>query len=336
MHLTDFDYHLPKNMIAQHPLSRRDHARLMIIDRCKNTIEHDQFYNIAQYLKPQTLLVLNDSKVIPARLMGEKEKDNRSVEIFLLKQLSDGYCYEALLKPLRKIKDHEKIFFHKKELYATIQDREKMIVRFNRKNVKKYLDRIGHMPLPPYIQRGDEPSDRKSYQTVYARHAGSVAAPTAGLHFTKSLLTKLRSKGHRYARVTLHVNYGTFHPVKETDITKHRMHLEDYVVSPQDWDIINNQKAQGKTLLSVGTTSCRVLETISRTKKIQGSSDLFIYPGFRFRMTDFLLTNFHLPKSTLLMLVCAFAGKDLMMKAYQQAIKEKYRFYSYGDCMLIK
>lgn len=336
MRLIDFDYDLPEDMIAQYPLKKRDSARLMVIDRRKKTIVHDYFYRIAKHLDPQSLLILNDSKVIPARLIGKKENSHRPVEIFLLRQLSDECCFEALLKPLRKIKDHEKIFFRGTRLYATIENRDKMIVRFNQKNVKQYLRRIGHMPLPPYISRLDQPSDQMNYQTVYARHAGSVAAPTAGLHFTKALLNQLKSKGHRFAKVTLHINYGTFQPVQEQDITQHKMHIEEYQMTPGAWNAVEKAREKKQKIIAVGTTSCRVLETVVKTKQLFGNSDLFIYPGFQFHKTDLLITNFHLPKSTLFMLVCAFAGKNFMMQAYQEAIRNKYRFYSYGDCMLIK
>ncbi|MDP8266090.1 MAG: tRNA preQ1(34) S-adenosylmethionine ribosyltransferase-isomerase QueA [Candidatus Aceula meridiana] len=335
MKLKDFDYHLPESMIAQHPLKKRDTARLMVIDRKRKTIIHDTFSNIADYLPKKSLFVVNDSKVVPARLFGKKEFGGREVEIFLLKGLSDGYCYEALMKPLRKIKDDEKIFFNGSGIYARLEDRKKMIVRFNKKNALMHLKSVGHIPLPPYIKREDAPSDRKDYQTVYARHQGSVAAPTAGLHFTNALVAQLKRAGHKFAKTTLHINYGTFKPVEDDDITKHQMHSEDYCLLSRTWQTILRAKKENKPIVSVGTTSCRVLETVSRTKELEGSSNLFIYPGFSFRMVDVLLTNFHLPKSTLLMLVAAFAGQDLTVKAYQEAINKNYRFYSYGDCMII-
>jgi len=335
MKLKDFDYRLPENMIAQHPLKKRDSARLMVIDRKRKTITHDTFAHVAKYLPPKCLFVVNDSKVVPARLFGKKEFGGREVEVFLLKSLSDGYCYEALIKPLRKVKDDEKIFFNGSGLYAKLEDRKNMIVRFNKKNALNHLKRVGHIPLPPYIKREDTPADRRDYQTIYARHQGSVAAPTAGLHFTNALVAQLKRAGHKFAKTTLHVNYGTFKPVEEDDITKHKMHFEDYSVLPRAWQSIMKAKKENTPIVSVGTTSCRVLETVSQTRHFKGSSNLFIYPGFSFRMVDILLTNFHLPKSTLLMLVSAFAGHDLIIKAYQEAIKENYRFYSYGDCMMI-
>ncbi len=335
MQLSDFDYDLPEDLIAQYPLKKRDHARLLVLNRKTKEIKHDYFYNLNNYLPQESTLVLNDSKVVPARVFGKKEFGGREVEIFLLKELSDGYSYEALIRPLRKIKDGEKIFFEGTTLYATLSDRKKMIVCFNRKDVRRQFSKIGHIPLPPYIKRSDEKSDRKDYQTVYAKKQGSVAAPTAGLHFTKSFLGQLEKNGHLFKKVTLHVNYGTFRPVEEDDIVSHKMHKEDFFVSRATWDSILKLKSQGRKVVAVGTTSCRVLETIAKTKDIEGASDLFVYPGFKFKVVDALITNFHLPKSTLLMLVSGFATRDLIMKAYRQAIKEKYRFYSYGDCMLI-
>ncbi|MDP8264602.1 MAG: tRNA preQ1(34) S-adenosylmethionine ribosyltransferase-isomerase QueA [Candidatus Aceula lacicola] len=335
MRLDDFDYDLSEKLIAQYPLKKRDHAKLMIVNRKTLEITHDYFFNLNRYLPQKSILVLNDSKVVPARLFGKKEFGGREVEVFLLKKLPDGYCYETLMRPLKKIKDNEKIFFNDTTLYAKLVDREKMIVRFNRKDVMSHLSKIGHIPLPPYIKRADEKSDHVDYQTVYARTQGSVAAPTAGLHFTKTLLTRIKKLGHLIKKVTLHVNYGTFRPVEEKDIVSHKMHKEDFSALKGTWDSILKAKKNSQKVVAVGTTSCRVLETIARTKKLKGASDLFIYPGFKFRVVDALLTNFHLPKSTLLMLVCGFATRDLIMNAYSEAIKKKYRFYSYGDCMLI-
>ncbi|MDD3375511.1 MAG: tRNA preQ1(34) S-adenosylmethionine ribosyltransferase-isomerase QueA [Candidatus Omnitrophica bacterium] len=335
MRLSDFDYDLSEKLIAQYPLKKRDEAKLMIVNRATSKITHDHFFNLNCYLPKKSMLVLNDSKVVPARLFGRKEFGGREVEVFLLKKLSDGYCYETLMRPLRKIKDNEKILFDGTTLWAKLVDREKMIVRFNRKEVMPYLKKIGHIPLPPYIKRSDEKSDQINYQTVYAKRQGSVAAPTAGLHFTDRLLNGLKESGHSIKRVTLHVNYGTFRPIEEDDVVSHKMHKEDFLVSKGTWDSILRSKKHNKKVVAVGTTSCRVLETVAKKGKFKGASDLFIYPGFQFRVVDALLTNFHLPKSTLLMLVCGFATRDLIMHAYHEAIKEKYRFYSYGDCMLI-
>ena len=334
MTLEDFDYHLPEALIAQYPLRRREQARLMVVDRKKKTIVHSRFSNIQAYLPERSCLVLNDSKVIHARLLG-KRVSGGEVEIFLLKKLADGCSYETLLRPLRRLKAHEQIVLDGGKLVATIADREKKIVRFNKKNIGRQLEKIGHIPLPPYIKRPDRAEDRKYYQTVYAKNAGSVASPTAGLHFTPGILKRLRKSGHRIEKVTLHINYATFKPVEENDITRHRMHAEDYAVAPRVFQAIKKAKANGQKIVAVGTTSCRVLESIAASGQLKGSTDIFIYPGVPFRMVDGLLTNFHLPLSTLLMLVYAFGTKELMARAYAEAIKEKYRFFSYGDAMLI-
>lgn len=336
MKLSNFDYDLPSELIAQYPLKKRDHARLMVLDRVHQTITHDQFFNIGRHLPERSLLVANDSKVVPARLLGRLERTGREVEIFLLDPLESKGCYHALLRPLKKIKYEDTIIFDGTDLCAKLIDHEQKIVQFNKKNVMTYLKKIGHMPLPPYIHRSDESSDKKDYQTVYAKHPGSVAAPTAGLHFTNKTLNDLQRSGHQFGKVTLHVNYGTFRPVQEEDITRHQMHFEDYSISNVMGERLKKAKAKGQEIIAVGTTSCRVLESYALTGKLKGSTNLFAYPGFSFKMVDILLTNFHLPKSTLLMLVCAFASTDLVMRAYQEAVKEKYRFYSYGDCMLIK
>lgn len=334
MRLQDFEYELPQELIAQYPLKSRDQARMMVIDRARGKIFHDVFSQIEKYLPVSSTIVLNDSKVVPARLLGRRETGGKT-EVFLLKPLSDGYSYETLIRPLKRLNIDEKIIFNGSRVYAQLKDPHKKIVRFNRKNISGYLNKIGHMPLPPYIKRSDEALDREYYQTVYARHAGSVASPTAGLHFTKPLLAKLKKDGHAIVKVTLHVNFATFNLVKEEDVTHHKMHSESYAASQNMVAAIKKTKAQGKKVLAVGTTSCRTLETLAQTKKRKGMTDIFIYPGYKFQMTDLLLTNFHLPESTLLMLAYAFGGVDLMKRAYREAIKEKYRFYSYGDCMLI-
>ena len=336
MKLQDFEYRLPRELIAQYPLKEREKARLMIVDRKMQTIQHDIFGNITKYIPAESVLILNDSRVIPARLFGKRETGGR-VEIFLLKRLADGYSYETLIRPLKRLNTDEKIYFDNNGLYAQLKNPLNRIVRFNAKNISSYLNRFGHMPLPPYIKRVDEPLDKEFYQTVYAKNPGSVASPTAGLHFTNSLLTQLKKKGHAIEKLTLHVNYATFNPVKEEDITKHRMHTEQYGVSKKTWDSIQKYKKQGRKIVAVGTTACRVLETVGNRHacSLRGETNIFIYPGFIFQMTDALITNFHLPKSTLLMLVYAFASSDLMKRAYKEAIQEKYRFYSYGDGMLI-
>jgi len=337
MKLKDFEYQLPDNLIAQNPLHRRDSARLMIVDREKKKISHDIFSNIDHYLPKKSCLVLNDSKVIPARLLGRRSNGGGEVEIFLLKRLADGYLYETLLRPLKRLKNNEKIVFNNSDLIAEIKDKENRIVRFNKKKISNLLEKVGHMPLPPYIKRKEQAQDRKYYQTVYAKRDGSVASPTAGLHFTKPLINKLKKQRHSFEMVTLHINYATFKPVKENDITKHGMHFEDYSITKNTLNAVKAAKRSGRKVVTVGTTSCRVLETVGITHacSLRGSTNIFIYPGYHFQMTDILITNFHLPCSTLLMLVYAFGTKELMKRAYQEAIRKKYRFYSYGDAMLI-
>ena len=343
MNLSDFYYDLPSELIAQQPCLRRDHARLMIVDRTTKKIRHDQFFNIDQFLPRESLIVLNDSKVISARLIGHREKTGGKVEIFLLNRLKDEYSYEALIRPLKRLNIGEKIIFKNTAVTAELVDAKKKIVRFNRKNMDRYWNVIGHMPLPPYIKRADNELDQEYYQTVYAKTTGSVAAPTAGLHFTDPLLKKLKSKGHQIEKVTLHVNYATFSPVKEDDITQHKMHAEQYSVPVKTSKTIQKAKKEGRKIVAVGTTSCRVLETIASARTsttreknpVDDSTNIFIYPGYAFQLTDLLITNFHLPQSTLLMLVYAFGSPPLLKRAYEEAIAQKYRFYSYGDAMII-
>lgn len=334
MKLQDFDYKIPEDLVAQHPLKKRDRARLMVVDRRSCAITHDVFARLSNYLPPKSCLVFNNTKVVPARLLGRRVT-GAEVEIFLLKKMSDGYCYETLMRPLKRLKAGEEIAFNGGSVIARVEDKERRIVRFNRKNLTPVLEKIGHMPLPPYIKRPDAATDRRDYQTVYAKRPGSVAAPTAGLHFTRRQLDQLKKEGHRLEYVTLHVNYGTFKPVEEEDITRHQMHIEDYEVTPQTDEAIREAKAAGRKVVAVGTTSCRVLETLARKHALQGETSLFVYPGIDFKMVDVLVTNFHLPRSTLLMLVYAFGGMELMKRAYREAIQEKYRFYSYGDAMVI-
>ncbi|MDP8213149.1 MAG: tRNA preQ1(34) S-adenosylmethionine ribosyltransferase-isomerase QueA [Candidatus Zapsychrus exili] len=334
LRLKDYDYHLPESLIAQESLRKRDSARLMVIDRKTQTIRHDVFSNLNKYLPESSIIVLNNSKVIPARLLAKRDTGGE-VEIFLLKKLDDGYSYEVLMRPTKRLKEGEKIAIGSDGLIAEIADKEKRIVRFNRKNILKQIEKVGHIPLPPYIKRKDRASDRNYYQTVYAKKEGSVASPTAGLHFTNKLLSDLKKQGHKQKEVTLHINYATFKPVEEIDITKHKMHIEQYSISRNTLDSIVKTRKKGNKIVSVGTTATRVLETVAKNKKLDGSTDIFIYPGYKFKLVDALITNFHLPKSTLLMLVFAFGGEKLMKKAYACAIKEKYRFFSYGDVMVI-
>ena len=345
MKRADLFYDLPPELIAQHPLQNRSHARLLVIDRATKKIQHSRFDELQKFLPAKSFLVVNDSKVIPARLLGTKERSGGKVEIFLLKKLSDEYTYEALLRPLSKIKNGDVVRFENSRLTAMVTDTEKRLVlkdsrptalvKFNFKNITPHINRVGHMPLPPYIKRADEKSDRKYYQTVYAKQAGSVAAPTAGLHFTDAHLKALKKHGHEVLRTTLHVNYATFKEIEEDDVLKHKMHFESYEVAPATCKRIQGLRKSGKKAVAVGTTSCRVIESVAKTGKTKGETDLFIYPGYKLQTTDALITNFHLPYSSLLLLVYAFGGTDLIKKAYQEAIKEKYRFFSYGDCMLI-
>ncbi|MBF0593493.1 MAG: tRNA preQ1(34) S-adenosylmethionine ribosyltransferase-isomerase QueA [Candidatus Omnitrophica bacterium] len=333
MTLSDFDYHLPDGLIAQYPSVRRDGARLLVVDRRTSTIRHDIFCNVGRYLPLKSLIVVNDSKVIPARLLGHKPRSGGQVEIFLLKSLG-GRRYEAMIRPLKKVNEGEILQFDG-GVTARLVDRAARVVEFDCDDVLGALEIAGHIPLPPYIKRPDESSDRINYQTVYARPAGSVAAPTAGLHFTKPLMVALKKSGHAFSRVTLHVNYGTFKPVEAEDVVSHPMHSEDYVMSAATIKSLCLAKEQCRPVVAVGTTSCRVLESYARTGEVKASTRLFMYPGAEFKIVDALITNFHLPKSTLLMLVSAFGGLELIRRAYAEAVSEKYRFYSYGDAMLI-
>ncbi len=338
LQLSQFDFDLPQELIAQYPLKKRDQARLLVIDRTRGEIRHDVFANVAKYLPPNSCVVLNDSKVIVARLLGRREKSTGQVEVFLLKKLhnGDGCSYQALIRPLNRLKLNEKIQFNGGSLTAELIDIEKRIVRFTRKDVAAQLKKHGHMPLPPYIKRAAEPLDKEYYQTVYARKPGSVASPTAGLHFTPALLKALRKKGHSIETVTLHVNLATFRMVEAENITQHKMHTEEYSLTRKSFGSIQHAKAKGTKIVAVGTTSCRVLETLAKDpSRLTGETDIFIYPGYTFRSVDILITNFHLPRSTLLMLVYAFGGTELLKEAYAQAIREKYRFYSYGDAMIL-
>jgi S-adenosylmethionine:tRNA ribosyltransferase-isomerase len=340
--LSQFDFDLPKNLIAQKPASPRDACRLMILDRKNKTIQHDQFYNLDQYLKRGDVLVLNDSKVLPARLLGKKETGGKA-EILLLKQLT-GNAWECLVGfvPIKKQLDF-KINFRENLKGKIIQrNLDTALIKFNLsggKLMKKIL-KIGQAPTPPYIKRM---AKREEYQTIYAKKLGSIAAPTAGLHFTKKVFQKLKNKGVQIKYITLHVGLGTFQPVKTEDIKKHPMHSEYFHLNNKTCKHLNIAKKQGRRIIAVGTTVVRTLE--HSIKKIHNSyfiipssnyTSIFIYPGYKFKFVDAMITNFHVPKSTLIMLVSAFAGKKFIDKAYQTAIKKKYRFYSFGDCMLIE
>ncbi len=341
MTIEDFDYNLPEELIAQTPLKKRDASRLLVLDKKTGQVEHKHFHDIIDYLEEGDTLVLNNTKVLPARLIGEKEDTKAVIEILLLKNIEKD-DWECLVKPARRIKVGTIVTFGNGLLKAEcIKEEEEGIRHFRLLYsgiLYEILDTLGTMPLPPYIHEKLE--DKSRYQTVYAKEVGSAAAPTAGLHFTKELLEKLEVKGINIAYVTLHVGLGTFRPVSVLKIEDHHMHSEYYEMSEEVAELLNKTKAKGKKIVSVGTTSTRTLETImSRYQTFQKSSgwtDIFIYPGYKWKAVDTLITNFHLPKSTLIMLVSALAGRENVLKAYQIAVNEKYRFFSFGDAMIIK
>lgn len=337
----DFYYELPQELIAQTPLEDRSASRLMALDRKKETISHDIFKNITEYLNEGDCLVLNDTRVIPARLYGRREGTGGAIEFLLLHKRSLDE-WEVILKPGRRAKPGAVFEFGdgmlKAEIKEIVNDGNR-IVKFTYDGVfEEVLDKLGEMPLPHYITRKLE--NRERYQTVYSKHNGSAAAPTAGLHFTNELLDEIRKKGVKTEFVTLHVGLGTFRPVKAEEVSEHKMHSEFYVIDEHTANSINETKSRGGRIISVGTTANRVLETVSDengfVKPQTGWTDIFIYPGYKFKCTNALITNFHLPESTLIMLVSAFAGKDFTMRAYAEAVKEKYRFFSFGDAMFIK
>ena len=340
MKVTDFDYDLPKELIAQTPIKKRDESRLMVLDRKEHTIEHRKFKDIIDYLEPGDVLVRNNTKVIPARLYGEKETGAK-VEFLLLNNIEKD-IWECIVRPGNKLHAGAKVSFGDGILKAEVLDTMPggtRKVEFHYDGIfNEILDKIGLMPLPPYIHEQLKEKDR--YQTVYAKYDGSAAAPTAGLHFTPELLKKIEEKGIEIANVTLHVGIGTFRPVKEDTVEAHQMHSEHFYIKEEDCEKINKAKKSGHRVIAVGTTSCRVLESIADengyVKPTEGDTQIFIYPGYKFRCLDALITNFHLPQSTLVMLVSALAGKDYIMEAYKEAVKEKYRFFSFGDAMLIK
>lgn len=340
MKTSDFYYDLPKELIAQTPVEPRDSSRLLILGRNSGEIEHKHFYDIIEYLHEGDLLVVNDSRVLPARIFGIKEETGARVEFLLLKQIS-GNKWETLCKPGKKAKEGTKFSFGDGLLKATVvevKDDGNRVVNFEcDENFFAALDKIGQMPLPPYIT--EELKDKERYQTVYSHELGSAAAPTAGLHFTKELMDRIREKGINIANVTLHVGLGTFRPVKVDDVTNHKMHSEHYEVPEETAKLIKQTKENGGRVIAVGTTSCRTLESVATQYgeiiACDGFTDIFIYPGYKFKVLDGLITNFHLPESTLIMLVSAFAGFDNVMNAYKNAVDEKYRFFSFGDAMFI-
>ena len=341
MKTDDFDFNLPEELIAQTPLKRRDTSRLLVVNREDNSLEHKHFTDIIDYLEEGDSLVLNDTKVMPARLYGVKKETNAVIEVLLLKSIGDNK-WECLTKPAKRIKIGTIVSFGDGLLKAKCIKCEDEGIRefeFIYDGIfYEILDKLGEMPLPPYIHEKLEDQDR--YQTVYAKNIGSAAAPTAGLHFTEDLLNKIRDKKINIVYITLHVGLGTFRPVNVEDVTKHKMHSEYYMMDKKSAEILNNTKNNDKKIISVGTTSTRTLETIMNLygefKECSGWTDIFIYPGYKFKAVDNLITNFHLPKSTLVMLVSALASKELIMKAYDEAIKNKYRFFSFGDSMLIR
>ena len=339
MQVSEFDYNLPEELIAQVPIEKRDESRLMVLDRKIEKIEHKTFKDIIDYLEPGDCLVRNNTKVIPARIYGKKETGAK-VEFLLLKNI-EGDIWETIVRPGNKLHSGAKVIFGegllKAEVIETMSGGTRK-VKFEYDGIfNEILDRIGLMPLPPYIHKSLKERDR--YQTVYAKYEGSAAAPTAGLHFTSELLKKIEEKGIKIANVTLHVGIGTFRPVKEENVEDHDMHSEHFYIKEEDARKINETKNNGGRVIAVGTTSCRVLETIANenglVKETEGDTKIFIYPGYKFKCLDGLITNFHLPQSTLLMLVSALAGKEYILKAYNEAVKEKYRFFSFGDAMFI-
>ncbi len=338
-----FNYDLPENLIAQSPVEPRDSSRLMILNKQNGKIIHKKFYDIVDYLNPGDCLVINDSKVLPARIFGKNIETGYKVEFLLLKQLSSG-LWETLVKPGKKAKSGFKFIFGDEnnthltaEIIEVLPDGNRILKFEDMKNFFSKLDEIGQMPLPPYIK--EKLKDKSRYQTVYAKDLGSAAAPTAGLHFTPELLKKIKDKGINVVSVTLHVGLGTFRPVKEENIQNHKMHSEFFIIPQSTAEVIKNTKESGNKVICVGTTSCRTVESVynkfGKIRAYESSTDIFIKPGYKFGITDGLITNFHLPESTLIMLVTAFAGYENIMNAYKTAVEEKYRFFSFGDAMII-
>lgn len=344
MNINDFDYHLPEELIAQQPADKRDFSRLLVVHRDTGEIEHKHFYDVLDYLNPGDCLVMNNSKVLPARLFGTKAETGAKVEFLLIKRLH-GDVWESMVKPGKRLKPGDSVIFSddfKADIIDYGEDGTR-IVEFKYNGIfMERLEELGKMPLPPYIERESVLSDKDRYQTVYCKEEGSVAAPTAGLHFTEELLEKAKAKGVKLAYVTLHVGIGTFRPVKCENIEDHQMHFEEYEITQENADIINETKAAGGRIVSVGTTSTRTMESAAVEKDgkyvMEAGSDstgIFIYPGYEFKIIDSLITNFHLPKSTLLMLISALYNREDILRVYETAVKEEYRFFSYGDAMII-
>ena len=340
MNVSDFDYELPEELIAQDPIEDRSSSRLLMLDKKTGAIEHHIFRDIIDALNPGDCLVINNTRVIPARLLGVKEDTGAAIEVLLLKR-RDNDIWETLVKPGKKMKLGAVVSFGDGTLKGTVVDvveEGNRLIQFSYEGIfEEILDQLGQMPLPPYITHRLE--DKSRYQTVYAKYDGSAAAPTAGLHFTKELLAAIREKGINIAEVTLHVGLGTFRPVKADVVEEHHMHSEYYSVNPETADLINTTRKNGGRIIAVGTTSCRTLESASTPDGVlhagDGWTEIFLYPGYQFHVVDALITNFHLPKSTLMMLVSALAGRDHIMNAYAEAVKDRYRFFSFGDAMFI-
>lgn len=340
MRTEDFYYNLPEELIAQHPADKRDFSRLMVVDRKTGKREDKHFYDIIDYLNEGDLLVMNDTRVIPARLFGHREGKEEEIEVFLLENIEDDK-WEVLVRPGKKMKIGTKCIFSDElslEVIDIKEDGNRVVEFFYDGIFQEILDRLGNMPLPPYIK--EKLKDKERYQTVYSKNPGSVAAPTAGLHFTKELLKKIEEKGVKLAYITLNVGLGTFRPVKVDDVKNHKMHSEFYQISKETADLINETKKNNKRIISTGTTTTRTLESVykknGQIKEDSGWTDIFIYPGFEFKVIDCQITNFHLPKSTLIMLVSALASKEIILDAYKDAVEKKYRFFSFGDAMFLK
>ncbi len=343
LRLNDFDYKLPKSRIAQEPWPRRDHSKLMVLNKKDQTIEHKKFHNLPEFVKKNDLVIVNETKVFPARLFAIKDRTDAKVEVFLLRELEND-LWEVLVKPARKVRIGNKLHFTDKVHCDVIDNTVSggRVVRFEYENEEFYniIDRIGHAPLPPYIGRQDTEKDKERYQTVFASNRGAVAAPTAGLHFTDSVLKKITDKGAKIGKIVLHIGLGTFRPVQVEDLTRHTMDSEYFHVPPETALMINEARERGKRIFAVGTSSVRALETVVvsgfQVTPKRGWTDKFIFPPYDFKMTDAIITNFHQPKSTLLMLLCAFTEREFLFNAYKEALKKDYRFLSYGDAMIIK
>ncbi len=333
--LKDYDYDLPKELIAKYPVEPRDSCRLMVLNRKDRTVQHKIFRDIVEFFNKGDLLILNDTKVIPARLIGQK-KTGAKIEIFLLRKI-EGRYWETLIKNLKRLKEGNLVKISN-DFFAKLVEKKKngiAVVELIGDDIDKLIHKYGHIPLPPYIDREDEEKDRDYYQTVFAKKEGSVASPTAGLHFTQNLLKELEKKGVNIKYITLHVGIGTFKPITSENIKEHKMHEEFYTIPPDTLEAVHKALEEGKNIFAVGTTVVRTLETYGETGKSEGFSNLYIYPPYKFKIVNKMITNFHLPKSTLLLLVSAFAGREFILEAYKTAVEKRYRFFSYGDAMLI-